>query len=200
MPIQLDTPTSNRPPVVSARGLGQTVTAMVIDKQVRARQDREGAPILNSRGKPAQEEVLTVMVLDGTTGTISGGDLGDDRTPDTGETCRIIVRGLAYGRLIDARRNVGATMVGDVITITAPSATIWRGAGNIAQERVTDQATIDKARAKGLSVGWDLEITYRRPTAAEAALVTKAEALHVEQRSRIELDKPAQTIDLDDAF
>lgn len=200
MPIQLDTPASNRPPVVSARGLGQTVTAMVIDKEVRARQDREGAPILNSRGKPAQEEVLTVMVLDGTTGTISGGDLGDDRTPDTGETCRIIVRGLAYGRLIDARRNVGATMVGDVITITAPSATIWRGAGNIAQERVTDQATIDKARAKGLSVGWDLEITYRRPTAAEAALVTKAEALHVEQRARIQLDTPPQTIDLDDAF
>lgn len=200
MPIQLDQPTSNRPPVVSARGLGQTVVAMVVDKEVRARQDREGAPILNSRGKPAQEEVLTVMVLDGTTGTISGGDLGDDRTPDVGEVCRIIVRGLAYGRLIDARRNVGATMVGDVVTITAPSATVWRGAGNIAQERVTDQATIDKARAKGLSVGWDLEITYRRPTAAEAALVSKAEALHVEQRARIQLDTPPQTIDLDDAF
>lgn len=200
MPIQLDQPTSNRPPVVSARGLGQTVTAMVVDKEVRARQDREGAPILNSRGKPAQEEVLTVMVLDGTTGTISGGDLGDDRTPETGDVCRIIVRGLAYGRLIDARRNVGATMVGDVVTIASPSATIWRGAGNIAQERVTEQATIDKARAKGLSVGWDLEIGYRRPTAAETALVAKAEALHVEQRSRIELDKPAQTIDLDDAF
>lgn len=200
MPIQLDQPTSNRPPVVSARGLGQTVTAMVIDKEVRARQDREGAPILNSRGKPAQEEVLTVMVLDGTTGTISGGDLGDDRTPDAGETCRIIVRGLAYGRLIDARRNVGVTMVGDVVTITAPSATVWRGAGNIAMERVIDQGVIDRARAKGLSVGWDLEITYRRPAATEAALVAKAEALHVEQRARIQLDTPPQAIDLDDAF
>lgn len=200
MPIELDTPqTGTRPPVVGARGLGQTVVAMIVDKEQRGRLDRDGNPIINSRGKPAQEEVLTVMVLDGTTGTVSGGDLGDDRVPDVGEVCRLIFRGLSFGKLIDARKPVGATQVGDVITVTAPSATVWRGAGDIAAKDVTDQPTIDKARAKGLSVGWDLEVAYRRATPAEAASVSKAEALHVEQRARITLDGPAALAD-DDSF
>lgn len=200
MPIELDTPqTGTRPPVVGARGLGQTVVAMIVDKEQRGRLDRDGNPIINSRGKPAQEEVLTVMVLDGTTGTVSGGDLGDDRVPDVGEVCRLIFKGLSFGKLIDARKPVGATQVGDVITVTAPSATVWRGAGDIAAKDVTDQPTIDKARAKGLSVGWDLEVAYRRATPAEAASVSKAEALHVEQRARITLDGPAALAD-DDSF
>ena len=201
MAIELDSPqTSNRPPVIGARGLGQTVKAMVVDKEQRGRLDKDGKVILNSRGKPAQEEVLTVMVLDGTTGTVSGGDLNDDWTPDTGTVARQIFKGLAFSKLIDARKEVGgSTIVGDVIETTSPSATIWRGQGDIAAKDVTDQATIDKARAKGLSVGWDLEVTYRRATAAEAGLVAKAEQLHMENRERITLDtKPA--VDIDDAF
>lgn len=201
MAIELDSPqTSNRPPVIGARGLGQTVKAMVVDKEQRGRLDKEGKVILNSRGKPAQEEVLTVMVLEGTTGTVSGGDLNDDWTPDTGTVARQIFKGLAFGKLIDARKDVGgSTIVGDVIETTSPSATIWRGQGDIAAKDVTDQATIDKARAKGLSVGWDLEVTYRRATPAEAGLVAKAEQLHMENRERITLDtKPA--VDIDDAF
>ena len=48
------------------------------------------------------------------------------------------------------------------------------------------------ARAKGLSVGWDKEITYRRADKDEAGLVAKAEQLHMENRERINLDaKPA---------
>lgn len=201
MAIELDSPqTSNRPPVIGARGLGQTVKAMVVDKEQRGRLDKDGKVILNSRGKPAQEEVLTVMVLEGTTGTVSGGDLNDDWTPDTGTVARQIFKGLAFGKLIDARKEVGgSTIVGDVIETTSPSATIWRGQGDIAAKDVTDQATIDKARAKGLSVGWDLEVTYRRATPAEAGLVAKAEQLHMENRERITLDtKPA--VDIDDAF
>lgn len=201
MAIELDSPqTSNRPPVIGARGLGQTVKAMVVDKEQRGRLDKDGKVILNSRGKPAQEEVLTVMVLEGTTGTVSGGDLNDDWTPNTGTLARQIFKGLAFGKLIDARKEVGgSTIVGDVIETTSPSATIWRGQGDIAAKDVTDQATIDKARAKGLSVGWDLEVTYRRATPAEAGLVAKAEQLHMENRERITLDtKPA--VDIDDAF
>ena len=201
MPIELDKPTgSSRPPVVGARGLGQTVVAMVVDKEMRPRLDRDNKPILNSRGKPAQEEVLTVQILDGTTGTVSGGDLGDDRVPEPGELCRLIFKGLSFGKLIDARKPVGATVVGDVITVTAPSATVWRGAGDVAAREVVDEATITKARAKGLSVGWDLEIAYRRATPAEAALVAKAEAAHVEHRARITLDGPSAGDELDDAF
>lgn len=201
MAIELDSPqTSNRPPVIGARGLGQTVKAMVVDKEQRGRLDKDGKVILNSRGKPAQEEVLTVMVLEGTTGTVSGGDLNDDWTPNTGTLARQIFKGLAFGKLIDARKEAGgSTIVGDVIETTSPSATIWRGQGDIAAKDVTDQATIDKARAKGLSVGWDLEVTYRRATPAEAGLVAKAEQLHMENRERITLDtKPA--VDIDDAF
>ncbi len=194
MAIELDSPqTSNRPPVIGARGLGQKVRAMVIDKEMRDRLDRDGKNILNSRGKPAKEEVLTVMILEGTTGTVSGGDLNDDWTPEVGSVARLIYKGLAFGKLIDARKEVGgATMVGDVIEETSNSATVWRGQGDIAAKEVTDQATIDKARAKGLSVGWDKEITYRRADKDEAGLVAKAEQLHMENRERINLDaRPA---------
>ena len=201
MAIELDTPqTSNRPPVIGARGLGQIVKAMIVDKEMRPRVDKDGKAIMNSRGKPAQEEVLTVMVLEGTTGTVSGGDLNDDWTPETGSVARQIFKGLAFGKLIDARKEIGgATMVGDVIETRSISATVWRGQGDIAAKDVTDQSTIDKARARGLSVGWDIEVTYRRASAAEAGLVAKAEQLHMENRERITLDsKPA--VELDDAF
>lgn len=194
MAIELDSPqTSNRPPVIGARGLGQKVRAMVIDKEMRDRLDKDGKNILNSRGKPAKEEVLTVMILEGTTGTVSGGDLNDDWTPEVGSVARLIYKGLAFGKLIDARKEVGgATMVGDVIEETSNSATVWRGQGDIAAKEVTDQATIDKARAKGLSVGWDKDITYRRADKDEAGLVAKAEQLHMENRERINLDaRPA---------
>lgn len=200
MAIELDQPgTSTRPPVVGARGLGQTVVAMVVDKEMRARQDKDGVAILNSRGKPAQEEVLTVMILDGTTGTVSGGDLADDRTPDTGEVCRLIFKGLGFGKLIDARKPIGATQVGDVITVSADSATIWKGAGDIHSKDVTDQSIIDKARAKGLSVGWDLDVAYRRAAGGEAGLVAKAEQLHLDGKARIALDGPAAAV-FDDSF
>lgn len=201
MAIELDTPqTSNRPPVVGARGLGQIVKAMIVDKEMRPRVDKDGKAIMNSRGKPAQEEVLTVMVLEGTTGTVSGGDLNDDWTPEVGSVARQIFKGLAFGKLIDARKEIGgATMVGDVIETRSISATVWRGQGDIAAKEVTDQSTIDKARAKGLSVGWDIEIDYRRASAAEGGLVAKAEQLHMENRERITLD-PKPAVDVDDAF
>lgn len=201
MAIELDTPqTSNRPPVIGARGLGQIVKAMIVDKEMRPRVDKDGKAIMNSRGKPAQEEVLTVMVLEGTTGTVSGGDLNDDWTPETGSVARQIFKGLAFGKLIDARKEVGGSaMVGDVIETRSISATVWRGQGDIAAKDVTDQSTIDKARARGLSVGWDIGVTYRRASAAEAGLVAKAEQLHMENRERITLD-PKPAVELDDAF
>lgn len=179
MAIELDTPsTSNRPPVIGARGVGQTVIGRIVDKTMRARQDKDGNPILNSRGRPAQEEVITILVEEGTTGTISGGDLNDDWTPEAGTVCRLIFKGMGYGKLIDARKTIGATQVGDVITVTAESAVIWRGAGDIAAQGVTDEAQITKARIKGLSIGWEIDVAYRRATPAEAKAVAAAETAH----------------------
>lgn len=199
MAISLDTQsTSTRPPVVAARALGAKVVGMVVDKEMRGRIDRDGNPILNARGKQSQEEVLTILVMDGTTGTISGGDLGDDRTPDTGELCRVIFRGMGYGSLIEARKLVGPTQVGDILTITAETATIWRGAGDIAAKAVVDGDTIAKARAKGLSISWDLTIGYRRAGAKDATLLEKAEKAHMDLRANINLE-PAVGPD-DDPF
>jgi len=189
MAISLDTQsTSTRPPVVAARALGAKVIGMVVDKEMRGRIDRDGNPILNARGKQSQEEVLTILVMDGTTGTISGGDLADDHTPAKGELCRVIFRGMGYGSLIEARKLVGPTQVGDVLNITANTATIWRGAGDIAAKQVTDPDTIAKARAKGLSISWDLSIGYRRPDAKDTVLVEKAEKAHMDLRGAISLD------------
>jgi len=188
-----DHTTGTRPPVVRAAGFGQTVIGMVIDKEVRPRRSREGAPILKADGRPSHEEVLTVMIMGGSTGIISGGDFGDDRTPDTGEVCRLIVKGRDYGALIDARKKgtKGATNVGDVITTTATAATIWRGKGDIAKAGTTDPDDVTKARTKGLSVSWDTVTTYRAATPDEAALVVKAEGLHHQLRERISLDQAA---------
>ena len=188
MAIQLDQP-RNTVPVIGPRDFGQRALGMVVNKEQRTRLNREGETILNSRGKPAQEEVLTVLVLDGNTGTISGGDLNDDYAPEVGTLGRMIVKGLTFGKLIDARKTAGGTtQVGDVIALSAPSATIWRGAGDIASANVTDPAVVAKARAKGLSVGWDIEVEYRRATPGEAALVARCEELHMELRAGIKLD------------
>lgn len=199
MPIELDQPgVGLRPPVVGARGLGQTVVGMVANKEMRARHDRDGNPMLNQRGRPAQEEVLTIIVMEGTTGTVSGGDHADDWTPQAGEICRMIFRGLGFGSLIEARRPVGPTRVGDIITVSAPTATIWRGAGDVSARDVDDQAAIDRARAKGLSVGWDLHIGYRRHQPHELLLAAEAEEIWRQTRQAIDLDQPA--VVLDDAF
>lgn len=202
MPIELDTPIGpTRPPVVGARGLGQTVHAMIVNKEMRARQDRDGQPILNQRtGRPSQEEVLTVHILEGTTGVVNGNDLNDDWTPEPGAVCRLILKGMQYGKLIEARQKVGATCVGDVITLTAGTATIWRGAGDISAKDVSDQPSIDRARAKGLSISWDLTVSYRRAKPDEIDTVSRCETLHNDMRAVIALDRNPVAYDPDDAF
>lgn len=188
MAIELEQERATLPPVVGPRGLRQVAKGMVIDKHQRTRTNREGKVLTNSRGKPAQEEVVTVLVLEGNTGTISGGDLNPDYTPEVGSVARMIFKSLQFGKLIDARKTIeGKAQVGDVITVTATAATIWRGEGDIALANCTDEAQIAKAREKGLSVGWETEVEYRRATPAEAGLVAKAEQLHMEMKSAIAL-------------
>lgn len=198
MAIQLDTPRSTRPPVFGARGLGQRAIGMVIDQEQRARTNADGEAVMNSRGKPAQEQVLTVLVLEGNTGTASGGDLNPDYEPEVGSVGRMIFKGLGFGKLIDARKTIeGNAQVGDVVVATATAATIWKGKGDIMQQGVTDEGVLAKARDKRLSIGMEIEVTYRRATPAEAALVAKAEQLHMELKA-IPLDAKPELGD--DAF
>ena len=184
---------SSRPPVVRAAGFGQVVEGMVILKEVRPRLKRDKTPILKADGRPSKEEVLTVMVMADTTGVVSSGGLDDDRTPAAGEVARIIVKGAGYKQLIDARKagTGDKTDVGNVIRIEAHTAVIWEGEGKIipGMERVTDETLVAKARAKGHSVGWNTTTTFRPARPDEAALVTRAEALHAEQKKRISLDE-----------
>lgn len=188
MAITLGQPKAPGLPVVQPRHLGARLAGMVVNTQVRQRQDN-GEPIYKPNGKPSYEEVVTLLILDGTTATISGGDFEDDRAPEPGEICRRIYRGRPYGQLIEARNNIrGQLQVGDVIEETSPTATIWKGPGQVARAGVDNLDDINKARAKGLTVGWDLDITYRRATPQEADLVTRAEAVHMEHRQTTPLD------------
>lgn len=184
---------TSRPPVIAPRNVGAVVVGAVVDMERRPRLDREGAPIMNSRGKPASEEILTILTLDGTTGTVTADD--DEWTPPAGTVCRLIFAGIKWGRLIDARKlgAEGRTRVGDIVTVTTPTATIWRGKGDIAARDVDDVDKIARARAKGLSVGFDWKVDYRRASADEAAIVAQAVAAHQAQ-------KAAAAPDLDDAF
>lgn len=191
MTIQLDNPTNVRPPVVSTRDFGLAVVGMIVDKEQRTRKDQKGDPILTKAGRPAHEEVLTVTVLDGTTGTVGVDD--DERVPRTGELVRLIFKGPAYAELIDARKRVGPTQVGDVVTVTATSATTWRGAGDMADRNTTDPEIIRRARDKSWSVSFNVTVEYRRPRADELGLVEEAEAHHHELR-------PAVTLPDDERF
>ncbi len=192
MTIHLDNPTSTRPPVLSTRGFGLRGVGMIVDKEQRARKDQKGDPILSKLGRPTYEEVLTVTVLEGTTGTITDGH--DERVPKPGELVRLIFKGPAYAELIDARKRVGGnTQVGDVVTVTTTSATTWRGAGDMADRNVTDPDVVRRARDKSWSVSWNVTADYRRPRADELGLVEEAEAHHHELR-------PAITLPDDDAF
>lgn len=196
MAIDLDTAqTSNLPPIIGARGIGQTVIGMVIDKQVRKSINKDGSPKLNSKGNPASEEVLTIVVMDGTDGVVSGKDLDPDWTPDVGSVARMIFGGRPFGQLIDARKAVGGTtQVGDVVTVKAETAVIWRGRGDIAVPSTTDPNQIAQARAKNLTIGWNLSVEYRRALPAEAGLVAQAEQLHVKRRDAVQLDDPDDEI------
>lgn len=192
--IELDTPgQSSRPPVIAPRNVGAVVIGAVVNMERRPRLDREGNPINNSRGRPASEEILTILTLDGTTGTVTDDD--DEYTPPAGSLCRLIFAGLKWGRLIDARKAgaEGRTRVGDIVTVTSPTATIWRGKGDKAFSDVDDVDKIARARAKGLSVGFDWKVEYRRPSAAETDIVARAVAAHHAAQA-------AAAPELDDAF
>lgn len=204
MAIALDEARAPLPPVANVRDFGQKVRGMVIDKWVRDRQKKDGTPIKNARGKIAQEEVLTLLALEGTTGTVTMGSGLDseEKVPAAGEVIRLIFKSRTYGQLIDARKKVGGnTQVGDVIEQTALTATIWAGEGEIAAQDVTDPAKIAKARQQNFSVGWNTDIEYRRPNADEAGLVAKCEQLYHERQKRVDLDRERKAdVEPDDAF
>lgn len=211
MAIELDAPRAPQIPVADTREVGQVVVGMICDKWVRERFDKDGDPIKNKRGATAKEEVLVILTMPGTTGTIkvgSGLDV-EERAPEAGELSRVIVSGVTYKALIDARREAGGqTQVGDVIRIEAKSATIWRGRGDMLASGVTDPEKIAKAIAQKLSVGMDREVRYRRAKPDEAALVAKAEQVFHERKAAraITLDGGTPTAstpttdDFDDEF
>ena len=206
MAVELDTPRAPQIPVAGTRDLGQVVVGMVCDKWIRERHDGDGNPIMNKRGAVAKEEVIVILIMDGTTGTIKVGSGIDaeESVPQPGDVSRLIFKGMDYGRLIDARRDGvgGGTQVGDVIRVEAKSATIWKGKGEIERQGVTDPAVIAKAVAAKLSVGMDREVRYRRAKPDEAELVTKAERVYHDRKAAITLDAPSSSApaDIDDAF
>lgn len=208
MAIELDAPRTPQIPVADTREVGHVVIGMICDKWVRERFDKDGDPIKNKRGSTAKEEVLVILTMPGTTGTIkfgSGLDV-EERAPESGELSRVIVSGVTYKALIDARRECGGqTQVGDVIRIEAKSATIWKGRGDMLAQGVTDADKIAKAITQKLTVGMDREVRYRRAKPEEASLVAQAERIFHERKAAraITLDggsSPAAAVDSDDAF
>ena len=198
MAIVLDEARPDRAPVLQPRDFGAVTVLMIAQKEIRQRNQRVNNELIRMTrpdGRPMMEEVLTGIVLDGTTALAPDDDpLSDGKPVPVGSVARWIAKSRAYGALIDARKNVGGTtQVGDVITIRTTGATVWRGQGDLVQAGVTDPDALVRARAKGLTIGWDLEVTYRRALPTEAALVAQAEALYHElaQSKAISLDQGA---------
>ena len=104
MPIILNEQKPAGLPVVKRQRIGETFVGMVVRTQQRAIL-RDGEPVLNDRGKPRQELVVTCITLPGTTAAAGIGD--ETKVPAPGDRVRLILRGGAFSQWIEQLRELG---------------------------------------------------------------------------------------------
>lgn len=200
MAIALDTERQSFPNV-RHRAIGQEFVGMVVDRQVRDRKKYGTDEVeIGANGKPRKEEVVTLLVMEGTTAPVGKGE--DDRDAVVGETVKFIVKGRTYGAVIDARKKLdGVPMVGDVVRTRYREASIMHE-GKVVETLNTNEEVTAK-RLKGKVVVPELDVKVRRAKPDEAALVAKAEqTYHQLHNEGVALAAPAaaSTVDPDDVW
>lgn len=191
MTIPLDEPRAKGLPVVKRTALGQQFNGMLV-RQERRNILKNGEPVINERGKPKQELVLTTLALPGTTAPAAIGDT--QGVPEVGDLVRLILRGAAYSEWIEQTNALGRPVqVGDVVEQTTTHGQAYTAEGKPDGAKLTTQPQIDAVpRSKTLGIYGPL--TVRPATTAEAAYVARAEQAYHELKAAA-----AQPIALDDA-
>jgi hypothetical protein len=172
MPIQDDTPTNAGAPVLSRTAIGQRfqgVTCLMPKSRDRL---KNGEPIMNNRGKPSQELVVTLLTIGS---TMPVGKVGEHRIPGEGEVVRAILKGKAYGDWIDASNALGVKPgVGYIVTLDTTHAQAYDESGHAMGGEIKTQAEADLV-PRGRSLGYYGPLTIHAPaTPAEIAWDTKA--------------------------
>lgn len=178
MPIIIEEESKARTPVLRRRQIGETFRGCLIRSEQRGRlrkDDRTGemVPMLKSNGKQAQELVVHLVTLPGTTMNAGLGE--DESVPGVGTVVREILKGLSFGAWIDADNALKPRHVGDVLTLTSAVAQIYAGDGSKAGGEITANEEIIAARMKGRNVGIYGPLTLTRATPEDAAYVDMAE-------------------------
>lgn len=144
-------------------------------------------------GKPKfkQELVIHAITLPGTTMQVKQGD--DFRTPAPGDRVRVILKGMAFGKFIEARKShrSGKLNVGDLLVTGTDQAQAYDQNGKPKGEAITSQADADRI-PRGVTVGFYGPIELAEAT--DAAWIAKAEeAFLADQRA----EQQAKALDAD---
>jgi hypothetical protein len=194
MAIELNDNARPSAPVLRNQRIGELAQVAIIKTEQRDRlaknkitQQLEKIPNgLGRDGQPKfkQELVIHGIVMPGTDMQVKQGD--DFITPEPGARVRLILKGLAFGKLLEARRahRGGRLNVGDVLTTGTDQAQAYDQDGNPKGQPIASQAEVDKI-PRGQTVGFYGPISLSEPT--DPAWVTRAEEAYLaDQRAEQE--------------
>ena len=175
MPVIQDTPgTGTRYPVIKRTAIGEHFIGAYVKHEPRQR-IKDGVPQLNAKGNPAQEMVVHVVVMPGTTSPVADGD--DDVIPEAGSIARLILTGRGFSQWIDGQNALkGVQRAGDVLEFTTDTAQAYNSDKSPKGGTITDQAQVVALRMKGTSVGVYGDLVVRAATTSELPWVHKADA------------------------
>jgi hypothetical protein len=199
MPIEDDTVRPSSSPVLTRTAIGQHfigVTCAFAKPRDRKKTDpvtHELVPIVKPNGKIAQELVVTLLTMPGT--TMPTGKIGEHRTPIEGEVVRAILKGKSYGDWIDAETAFGKKIgVGYIVEWTVDRAQTYDENGNPVGPELTTQAECD-AVPRARTLGFYGPLTVRTAVGAEVAWDDKACAFHREANRPEPVPVPAGDIE-----
>jgi hypothetical protein len=179
MPTSLEEPRTPGAPVVKRTALGQHFIGALVNVEQRPIMKRNAAgvmePALKADNKPRQELVLTLIAMPGTTAPAGIGEV--TAVPEPGDKVRLILRGQSFAEWIQAKKDHGQLMTGDVVTQTTDHGQAYDAQGQPHGPKLTTQAQVD-AVPRAQTLGIYGPINLRKPTPAETQWVEAADAAH----------------------
>lgn len=182
MAISLQDNTTTSYPVIRYQRIGEMAQIAIIRTEQRDRLRKNQSTggldrIANGIGRDGQpkykqELVVHGLYLPGSNMQVKNGD--DFVTPEAGARVRLILKGMAFGKFIEARRSHrgGKLNVGDIIITGTDQAQCYDQDGNIKGKAITSQADADRV-PRGVTVGFYGPIELAE--GQDAAWISKAE-------------------------